>query len=134
MSISLNTNLKNARLTAIKDAIDADTNPGTIKIYTGPVPSPGGAITTQTLLAELTFSKPCGSVSNGVLTFASITEEDLAPATGTAAWARIADGAGAWVGDCDVGATGSGAAIELNTTSIYQGGIVRITSAQITEG
>jgi hypothetical protein len=131
--ISLNTDLKNARLTAIKDAIDADASPGVLRIYTDPVPSPGDAVTTQTLLAELTFSKPCGSVSNGVLTFDPITEEDLAPATGTATWGRILDGAGTWVGDVDVGVPGSGAAIELNTTSIYEGGIVRITSGQISE-
>lgn len=134
MSIVLNTTLKNARLTAIKDAVDADTNPGKIKIYTGPQPDPGAELTTQTLLAELTFSKPCGTVSNGVLTFDDIAEEDLAPATGTAAWARLSDGAGTWVADVDVGTSGSGAAIILNTTNIYQGGIVRITSAQITEG
>ncbi len=133
--LALNVTVANARLNAIKDAIDAAAKPGRIKIYTGPVPDPhGDAITTQVLLAELTFSRPCGTVADGVLTFAAITEEDLAPATGEAAWARIVDGSGTWVADADVGVTSSGAAIELNTTNIYAGGIVRITSGQISEG
>jgi hypothetical protein len=43
------------------------------------------------------------------------------------------DGSGTWVADMDVGVTGSGAVIQLNSTDIFQGGIVRITSAVIQE-
>jgi hypothetical protein len=68
------------------------------------------------------------------LTFGPITEEDMAPATGEMAWARIADSNGAWVADANVGITGSGAALEFNTLNVYAGGIVRLTAGQITEG
>jgi hypothetical protein len=133
--LALNVTIKNARLTAIRDAIDAGTTAGMIKIYTAPAPNPpGSAITTQTLLAELAFADPCGTVTDGVLTFGAIAEEDMAPATGEAAWARITDSDGTWVADADIGITGSGAAIELNTINVYAGGIVRITAGQITEG
>ena len=58
----------------------------------------------------------------------------LADADGTATWARIADSAGTFVGDVDIGVSGSGATIVMNTTSIVAGGSISITSAQITEG
>lgn len=131
---ALNVSIKNSRLAVIKDAIDAAQGAGKIMIYTAPVPDPPGSpVSTQTLLAELTFSKPCGSIDGGVLTFSTIQEESNAPATGTAAWARITDGDGNWVADVDVGDSSSSAVIKLNTTQIYQGGIVRITSASIAE-
>lgn len=131
--IALNPAVRDAMLQVVADAIDAGSpSPGLIRIYDGTAPDPPGSdVTTQTLLAELTCSIPCGTVANGVLTLAAIAEEDNAPATGTASWARIVDGAGAWVADLDVGVAGSGAAIVLNAVEIYQGGIVRITQATL---
>ncbi|SMC23197.1 hypothetical protein SAMN02746041_03025 [Desulfacinum hydrothermale DSM 13146] len=131
--IALNPTVQDAMLQAVADAIDAGSpSPGLIRIYDGTAPDPPGAdVTTQTLLAELTCSLPCGTVADGTLTLSPIAEEGNAPATGTAGWARIVDGAGAWVADLDVGTTGSGAAIELNAVEIYQGGIVRITQATL---
>ena len=77
---------------AIVDAIDGGAAAGTIKIYTGTIPTDADtALGAQTLLATLTFSDPAfGAASNGVATASAITSDTSADATGTAAWARIA--------------------------------------------
>lgn len=121
--------VKNAVLTPLKDAIDAGSGAGTIKIYTGTQPTlASDAVTTQTLLGTLTFSDPCGTVATGALTMSAITQDSSADATGTATWARIADSAGNTVMDVNVSATGGGGALQLNTTSIVSGGPILISS------
>lgn len=114
--------------------IDAGTGPGTVKFYTGPQPADADdALTTQTLLATLTFSDPSAPAPvNGLITFDAIAEDSGADATGVAAWARIEDSDSNTVFDCDVTASGGGGAIELNTVSIALGGPVRITSFTLT--
>lgn len=131
-NITFSTTLKNARGDAITTAIG---NAGLLRIYDGTQPAgPGTAISTQTLLAELTCGSPfAGSTSSGVLTANSITSDSSANATGTAAWARIvkSDGTTA-VMDCTVGT--SGADINLVTTSIVSTQPVAISSWVLTEG
>lgn len=134
MAIGYATSMRTTRITAVVTAIDAGSAAGTLKLYSGTRPATGAAVTTQTLLATLTFSDPCGTVSNGVLTFSAITADTSADADGTATWARIADSDGTFVADLDVGATGSGKDIILNNVNIVAGGEVSISSASITEG
>ena len=134
MTMKFNETLRTARAQQIIVAIDADTNPGTIKFYNGTQPANGAAITTETLLGTLTFSKPSATATAGVITFAVINEDSEADANGTATWARITDGAGAFVMDVSIGTIGSGEVIEMNTTSIVEGGPIRINSFVITEG
>lgn len=134
MTMKFSPSLRNNRAQQIIDAIDTDSSPGTIKFYTGPQPATGAAITTKTLLGTLTFSKPCALAENGVISFDAITEDSEADASGTAVWARIADGAGAFVMDVSVGAKDSGETVEMNTTGIVEGGPIRISSFDITEG
>lgn len=133
MAFDLDVGEKNAMLQALANAIDAaDPAPGKFRIYSGTKPAtPGGPITDQVLLAECFCSLPCGTVANGVLTFGTISDEDLAPASGLASWGRLLDGSDAWIADFDVGADGSGAFLELNNTQIYEGGIVRLTAGEI---
>lgn len=124
---------KNNALNALITAIDAGAGPGTIKIYTGTQPTTANdAITSQTLLGTLTFSDPCGSTSAGVLTMSAITQDSSADATGTAAWARIADSTGATVFDVDCGNTGGGATLQFNTVNFVIGGPILITSFTVT--
>lgn len=117
----------------IKDLLDAGAGNGTLKIYTAPQPAgannpPGAA----TLLGTLTFSKPSApAAAGGILTFNAIPQAD-AVATGTAAWARLADSAGNTVLDCDITNTGGGGTIQLNTVSIVAGGPIAVTSFTIT--
>lgn len=121
--------VKNSVLTPLKDAIDAGSGAGTIKIYNGTQPTTAAdAVTTQTLLGTLTFSDPCGTVATGALTMSAITQDSSADATGTATWARIADSAGNTVMDVNVSVTGGGGALQLNTTSIVSGGPILISS------
>jgi hypothetical protein len=135
MAVGLNELIRNARANLIKAAIDADVNPGELKIYADTRPATGGALTGQVLLGTCTFSQPCApDASGGVLTFSAVTDDDAADASGTATWARIVDGAGAFVMDIDVGLTGSGADFIMNTVTIVAGGPIRVASGTITEG
>ena len=125
------TTLRNALANAVKTAIDAGAGAGgTIKIYSGSQPATPQDAATGTLLATLTLPKPSfGAAATGVITANAIAQVN-AGATGTAAWARIADSDGNAIMDVDVGT--SGATINLNTTSIVSGGPVAITNATIT--
>lgn len=107
---------------------------GTLAVYTAPVPADADtAITTQTKLVEFELPDPSGEVEDGVLTADTIAAA-LNLATGTAAWARARDALGAVVGDYDVGAVGSGAAIEMDNLSLVSGSLSTITSFVVTEG
>lgn len=107
---------------------------GALSIYTAPVPAGADtAITTQTLLAEFDLPDPFGDAADGVLTADTIAAA-LNLATGTAAWARARDALGAVVGDYDVGAVGSGEAIEMDNLSVVSGSLSTITSFVVTEG
>jgi hypothetical protein len=131
--LRLSTTARNALANAIKTAIDAGAGAGTIKIYSGAQPAtPQDApATANVLLGTLTFSKPSfptGTV--GVITASAITQDSSADASGTAAWARLADSDGNAIMDVDVGTTGC--TINLNTTTVVSGGPIAITSATIT--
>lgn len=130
MALGVLLSIRNAWLTAIANAIDAGSAGGKIKFYDGTRPATGGTATT--LLGTVTCDTTCGTVSNGVLTFGSLTEDSSADATGTATWARLTDSDDNFVCDCSVGT--SGADINLNSTSITAGGIIRITSGTLTAG
>ena len=127
------TALRNARLDALKTAIDAGAGNGTITIYTGTQPANADtALSGQTVLGTLTFSKPSApAASAGVLTFSAITQDVQADNSGTATWARIATSTGAAVFDCDVGT--SGTTIVLNTAAIVVLGPIQISSFTVTD-
>jgi hypothetical protein len=134
MAIGYATALRTTRITAVRDAIDAGSGAGTLKFYTTPRPSTGSAISTQVLLGTLTFSDPCGTVSNGVLTFSAIAPDTSADADGTATWARVADSDGNFVADLGVGGLASGEDIQLNNVAVVTGGEISVSSGSITEG
>jgi len=124
---------KNNALDTLKTAVDAGSGAGTIKVYNGTQPTTANdAVSTQTLLATLTFSDPCGTTSAGTLTMSAITQDSAADATGTATWARIADSSGATVFDVDVSSTGAGGTLQFNTTNFVIGGPVLISAFTIT--
>ena len=131
--VRIATTVKNSMLTPIRDAIDAGSGAGTIKVYTSPMATlPSDAISTQTLLGTLTFSDPSGATpSGGVFTASAITQDSSADATGTAAWARIADSAGVTVMDIDITVTGGGGAMQMNTTSVVVGGPILVSALTV---
>jgi len=130
MALGLATALRTTRATDIVTAIDAGAGPGLLRIYDGVRPATGGSVTN--LLAELTLSDPCGTVTNGVLTFSAITQDASANATGTATWFRIVTSAAAFVLDGSVGTSGTD--LNLTTTSVTTGQPVQVTSLVFTEG
>lgn len=133
-AVSFCAGLRTARSTDIKNFLDADASPGYFRFYTAPRPATGAALSTQTLLGTCVLSHPCGTVSNGVLTFSAIADDDAADATGTASWLRGFDGAGNFVLDMDVSDTSGNAPFKLTSTAILMGGKITVASGTITEG
>ncbi len=133
MTIAYDVALRNAMLNEIATRTDAGPAGGFLRLYSGTRPSTGGTATT--LLAELQFSNTAfAPASGGVLTANAISPDVSANANGTATWFRVVDSTGSFVFDGDVGLVGSGADLELNTTTISVGLAVAVTSFVITEG
>ncbi len=103
------------------DALAALFNSGFLKIYSGSQPATAdSAVTTQILLATLTFSTTAfqGAVA-GVLSANPIASDMAAAATGTASWFRCLKSDGTTkIMDGSVGT--SNADLVLSTTSIQQ--------------
>ena len=131
MVLQYSTPLRNARANAV--AAEAG-NAALLRIYTAPRPANvGTAITSQTLLAELTCGTPFAtSASAGVQTLNVITQDTSADAGGTASWFRLLTNGGTAVLDGDVST--ANADLNLNTVTIVVNGPVQITSAVFTEG
>lgn len=131
MALGINVTVRNTRMDAVKDAVDAGAGAGVIKIYNGSRPLTGGSETT--LLAELTFTDPSfPAASAGAITASAITGDASADNTGTATWFRLETSVGGFVLDGDVGTSGSD--LNLNSTSITAGVAVDITSMVLTDG
>ena len=115
------------------DGVDGEFNNGYLRIYDGTRPANAStAITTQVLLAELRFANPAAaSVTNGVITFDTISPDTSANATGTATWARCLKSDGT-TAICDMNVGTSDANIIVTTTAISAGVQVSVTSATVT--
>ena len=126
MAVTYSTAVKTARMTAVRDQIDAGGAAGKLEI---------GTASMATVLATITLGysgASTGTVSGSVLTLAGFPRSDTAAdATGTAAAARIRTSANA---DVITGLTvgTSGSDINLDSTSITTGQNVTINSATIT--
>lgn len=125
MAFTYAMSIKTARMQAVADAIDAGAGAnGTLEI---------GVSGMGTILATLNLTKPCGSVTNDVLTFNMPVSDASADATGTAAEARIKDADGTIViSGFTVGGAGSGADIILASTSLTSGQPFTINTGTIT--
>jgi hypothetical protein len=123
MAVVYTTSVKNARMTAVRDQIDAGTGPGVLQIGTTGMAS---------ILAEITLDDPSGTISGGVLSLSGFPKSDTsANNSGTAAAARIRDSSGA---DVITGLTvgTSGTDIILDSANITATQTVTINSASIT--
>jgi hypothetical protein len=116
------------------DAMTALANSGKLRIYDGTQPATADtAISTQTLLAELTLNATAfaGAVA-GVATANAITSDTSADNTGTATWFRVVESNGTTVlWDGSVGT--SGADLNLNTVGLAAGAAVAVSSFTVTE-
>lgn len=128
-----NPHLADAAANASANAVCALLNSGKLRVYDGTQPaSANTAITTQNLLAELTFGVTAfGAAAAGVAAANAVTSA-TAPATGTAAWFRAVKSDGITVvWDGSVGT--SGADLNLNSTAISSGATVAVSSLTYTQ-
>lgn len=134
MAIQYAQSLRNTRLDAVDDDVNAGVGAGTLRIYSGTKPAtPDTALSGNTLLAQLTCSDPfAGAASGGVLTASAITADSSADNTGTASFFRILDSDSNVVmqGDCGL----SGSDLNMDSLSITAGQQVSVSSFAITEG
>lgn len=124
MAVTYSTACKTARMNAVVSQIDAGAGTSTIEIGTSGM---------GTVLAVFDLPDPCGTVTNGVLTFDMDPDltDSSANAGGTAAAAQIKDGSGtAVITGLTVGT--SGADIILDSVSITAGQTVTLTTGSIT--
>lgn len=127
MAIGYITTLRSTRMTDVVTALGSS---GFLDIYDGSRPATGGTATTK--LAHLALSATAGTVTNGVLTFSTITADSSADQSGTATWARLTTSGGTAIADLSVGT--SGADINFDSVSFVAGGNVSVTSLTVTEG
>lgn len=131
--------LDNALRSAMANQIVAAIANGTIaspklQIYNGTMPTNIGDAFSGTLLAELAISNAVGTVSNGVLTFGTITDDSAANATGTPTWARILDRAGGERIYMTASAQGGSGEVQVNPGTITVGEAVSATLGIIRAG
>lgn len=132
MGLGINQTVRESRLQIIIDALDAGASNGYIQFYDGTQPATGGAVTT--LLATCDLSDPCGTISNGQLTFNPILDDSSVDATGTITWCRFYDSDGNFIMDADCGNSASSAVVKFNVLNVQAGGVLSITSTVLTEG
>lgn len=109
----------------VKTDIDSGGAAGTLEILTSDK---------LTVLAILSLSYPCGSVSGDTLIFGAITSDPDANATGTAAKARIKSSNGTVIIDDLTVGTSAAFDITLSTGSVnvLAGGSVGVSAGSIT--
>ncbi len=127
------TDFTDAARTLMANAIDQEFDNGYLRIYDGAKPAgPSTAIGAQVLLAELRFAATAvASESAGVLTFAALTADASANATGTATWFRALKSDGT-TAICDGTVGTSDANLILNTVSIVSAANVSVSSGTLT--
>lgn len=131
--LGLAESVRNAWCDAIASLIDSGKGQGRLCIYGGERPATGGAATT--LLAELTFSRPCSETPvHGRMSFKPIASDMDAKADGKATWARAVNSEGEFAADLSVGPEGSDEDVILKSVKIAKGQIVTVKSATIVEG
>lgn len=117
----------------ILDGYKASYNSGKLRIYDGTQPAnPDTAITSQVLLAELTFNATAFQAAGSRQIVANAITGATAGNTGTATWFRITKSNGTTVmADGTVGT--SGADINFNSVAIQNGATVNVTAFTITQ-
>jgi len=124
MSIVYNTNVINNRLQQVINAIDAGSGNGILNI--------GGSSNLSPILVAITLSKPCATISSGVLTFSGLTLSAVAGLTGTAASANITDSTGTVVASGLTVGVSSSFDVQVSQTSFVGGDVISLTAATIT--
>lgn len=125
----LNTQLADATVNGQADNLSARLNSGFLRIYDGTQPATADtAISTQVLLAELTFSATAAPAAvSGLITFNAIGADTSANNSGTASWFRaLASNGTTVVMDGSVGTATSN--LILNSVGISAGANVSVSA------
>jgi len=120
-------NARLAMIQAFANFMDGGSQSATVIFYEGVQPaSPAVAADSNNALVTLTFPEPC--VKEVTPTYVELHPTDTATVikTGTAAWARIYNGAGEIAADLTVGTD-----ISLANTNLALGGILSVTSIKL---
>ena len=126
--------MRNAYATARKTKIDAGGAGAKLRCYTTPKPEgPDTAISSQVLLAELTLSYPCGTVSNGKLVLNKITGDPSANADGDIEFVRLLDSDNNVICDMDAAESSVSGAIKFNSVTVVAGVEVKVISGEFIE-
>jgi len=126
---------RNKMAQQVIDDLDAGAGPSILEFYTGAQPAgPDTAVTDQIKLGTLVCSDPSATKANGVITFAAITQDDVANNGGTATWCRHSSSTPTAVADHDVTNEAGTGAVKLNNVVIVAGGPISMASLTITIG
>lgn len=123
MAVNYRASLKATRMDAVIADIDNHANPAVLRIYSAAFAA---------ILAEITLPDPSFVRAGAVITLQGVPLSDTsANNTGTAALARIQDGAGTTIVDnLTVGTSGTD--IIVNSTTVTAGQTVTVTAGTIT--
>lgn len=129
MAVSIQLAVRRAQLQVIADAIDADTDPGEFRLYSGTRPAPGGT-PTGVLQCTLILAQPCATLhaTDATLIFATPVE-GVRMDDETITWGRFVDGAGNYVMDGDVAA--SAADFLIDSASGVIGALIRFNGGSL---
>ena len=127
MTIRFNTDMRNAMVTALTNAIGSY---NTLSIYTGSQPATANDAATGTKLVDIMINGFNAPVSGSATLNTSTPNTGTAVATGTAGWGRIVGGAGERI-DGTVGTSGTD--FTINSTSITNGATVTLTAMTVTQ-
>jgi len=128
--IAITTALSEARLSGTIAFLDTGAGNAAVRIYGEIRPATPADTPTSVMLVQVSLTKPCGTVTAGVLTLTQL-EDGLIAETGTATWARIVNGDGATAFDCDCGAGIGAWEVQLPQTTLFAGGSARLTSVSV---
>ena len=120
-------NARFAMIQAFANFMDNGSQSATVTFYEGVQPaSPAVTVDSNNALVTLVFPEPC--IKETTPTYVELHPTDTATVikTGTAAWARIYNGAGEVAGDLTVGTD-----IALANTNLALGGSLSITSIKL---
>lgn len=127
MSIQYNVDLANTLVSSF-EVFEG----GTLEIRDGSQPASADDSATGTLLATITLPSDAFTAASGGSIGKNGTWDDTVDASGTAGYGRMIAGSGE-VMDLNITETGGGGEMELDNTSLVQGGVVTVSTFNVTQ-
>lgn len=118
------------RLNGTLQFLDAGTGPAKVLIYGNTKPVNIEDAAGASPLVSIELEEPSGSIVAGVLVLAP-GDDALIANSGEAIWARVINGNGATVMDCDVSEPLGTATIKIPDTTLFAGGVTRLISGTL---